>query len=184
MESQQPKEIDIESLMAALRPPSNPDETFNRDNVDLDKIRTWNRRFAVSVLAGLSTEPAFHANGIRLDWLLRLVFSKSEGRRKPQSAELSLVLNAGLDRASVLRLEDPIEDLFCDLIATPHGNYRIFPGQWEAAAPYTQTLLDAFESLPSGSLKRDGLKAIYSLLRLSDEIAERANVHRFTPSAG
>lgn len=184
MENQHPEEIDIESLMAAMRPPSNPDETFNRDNVDLDKIKTWNKSFAVSVLAGLSTEPAFHANGTRLDWLQRLVLSKSQGQRKPPSAELSRTLNAGLDRASVLRLEDPIEDLFCDLIATPHGNYRIFPGQWEAAAPYTQTLLDAFESLPPGSRKRDVLESIRSLLRLSDEIAERANVHRFTPSAG
>lgn len=184
MESEPPEEVDIESLMAALRPPTNPDETFNRDNVDLFKIRTWNKRFAVSVLAGLSTDPAFHANGIRLDWLQRLVFSKSQGRRKPHSAELSRALNAGLDRANVLRLEDPIEDLFCDLVATPHGNYRIFPGQWEAAAPYTQTLLNAFESLPPGSRKRDALKAIYSLLKLSDEIAERASVHRFTPSAG
>ena len=140
--------------MAALRPPSNPDETFNRDDVDLDKIRTWNKSFAVSMLAGLSTEPAFHANGIRIDWLQRLVFSKSQGQRKPSSAELSRALNAGLDRAGVLRLEYPSEDLFCEMIATSRGNYRIFPGQWEAAAPYTQTLLDAFESLPSGYLTR------------------------------
>ena len=164
-----------------MRPPSLPDESFDRGNVDLWKIEDWKKSYAVSVLAGLSTEPSFHANAVRFDWLQRLVLSKSNGRRKPQPKELSLALNAGLDRAGVLRLEDPVEDVFCDLIATPHGNYRIFTGIWEAAAPYTQTLLDAFEYLPPGSLKRDALTSIYSLLKLSDELAKRANVHRSTP---
>lgn len=184
MDRKQPDDFDIETHLAALRPPSTPNESFSRENANLYSIRTWKKYFSLSVLAGLSTETDFHANGIRIDWLQRLVFSKSEGRRKPRSAELSRVLNDGLERAKVLRLEDPIEDLFCELITTAHGDYRIFPGQWEAAAPYTQTLLDAFESLPNGSLKQDALKVIYPLLRLSDELAERASVCRLSPSAG
>jgi hypothetical protein len=134
------------------------------------------------VLSGLSTVPDFHANGIRLDWLQRLVLAHSEGKRKPPSAELSRALNAGLDRAKVLRLEDPNEDLFCDVVVTQRGNFRILPGQWEAASPYTQTLLAAFESLPRASAKAPVLESVYSILRLSDEIAERASVGRDTPS--
>ena len=184
MANEKPGKINIESFLAAMRPPSTPNESFKRDNVDLWTIRDWKKNYAVSVLAGLSTEPNSHANGVRLDWLQRLVLSKSDGRRKPQPKEISRALNAGLDQADVLRLEDPIEDLFCDLITTPRGNYRIFTGLWEAAAPYTQTLLDAFESLPPGSLKQDALTSIYSLLKLSDEIAERAKIQRSTPSSG
>src|SRR5208282_743489 len=128
--SEQQHDNDIESLLDRLRLPSVPDAAFDDDNADLRQIRGWKKSFAVAALAGLSTEPVYYANGIRIDWLQRLVFSKSEGERKPQSAELSRVLNAGLERAGVLRLEDPSEDLFCDLIATSKANYRIFSGQW------------------------------------------------------
>ena len=184
MDTTEHADIDIEQLLAALRPPSIPCEAFDDKDADLHQIRTWKKSFVVSVLAGLSTVPAYHANGIRLDWLQRLVLSKADGQRKPASDELSRALNAGLDRARVLRLEDPTEDIFCDLIATERGNYRIIPGQWEAAAPYTQTLLDAFESLPDSPLKRDTLISVYSLLKLSDAIAARANIDRATASGG
>lgn len=184
MDQDSSDKVDIEALLAMMRPPSIPDEAFESDNGDLYQIRAWNKNFAVSVLAGLSTVPDFHANEIRLDWLQRLVLSKSNGRQKVQPADLCRALNSGLDRAKVLRLEDPIEDLLCDSLATSRGDYRIFTGCWEAAGPYTQTLLDAFEALPSGRLKDSALTSIYSLLALSDEIASRAGVHRLTPSAG
>jgi hypothetical protein len=87
-----------------------------------------------------------------------------------------------LGRAGVMRLEDPNEDLFCDMVVTQRGNFRIFPGQWESPAAFTQTLLDAFETMPPGSIKKDTLESVYSLLRLSDELAERASVDRDTPS--
>ena len=172
----------LEGLAAALSPPDFPDETFDSSNAELHRLVTWKRNFVVPVLAGLSTVPDFHANGIRLDWLQRLVLAHSEGKRKPPSAELSRALNVGLDRAKVLRLEDPNEDLFCDVVVTQRGNFRILAGQWEAASPYTQTLLEAFETLPPASAKTHALESVYSILRLSDEIAERASVDRDTPS--
>jgi hypothetical protein len=176
METEKPESIDLEKILAAMAPPRIPDSAFDRENTDLFKIATWKRTFAVSVLAGLMTEPQYYANGIRLDWLQRLVFSKAEGQRKPQSEEIGRALNAGLERAKVLRLEDPSEDLFCNLITTPHGNFRIFNGHWEEAGPYTQTLLDAFQALPESSLKLNVLASVYAALRLSDELAERSGV--------
>ena len=173
---------DVESLAAALSPPDFPDETFDSSNAELHRLVTWKRNFVVSVLAGLSTVPDFHANGIRLDWLQRLVLAHSQGKRKPPSAELSRALNAGLDRAKVLRLEDPNEDLFCDVIVAQRGNFRILSGQWETASPYTQTLLEAYESLPPAPTKAAVLESVYSILRLSEEIAERASVDRDIPS--
>ena len=184
MNSENLGEADIEALLARMRPPSIPDEGFEAANPDLYQVRGWNKNFAVSVLAGLATVPEFHANDIRLDWLLRLVLSKAEGRVKVQPAELHRTLNAGLNQAKVLRAEDPIEDLFCDLIATSRGNFRIFSGRWEAPGPYTQTLLAAFEALPPSRSKDSTLTSVYALLAVSDEIARRANVHRLTPSAG
>jgi hypothetical protein len=184
MKSDNRGEADIEALLERMRPPRIPDDGFETANPDLYQVRGWSKSFAVSVLAGLSTVPDFHANDIRLDWLLRLVLAKADGHVKVRPAELYRALNEGLNQAKVLRAEDPIEDLFCDLIATSRGNFRIFPGRWEAAGPYTQTMLAAFEALPPGNLKEATLSSIYALLAISDEIARRANVHRFTPSAG
>ena len=179
-----PDNFDIEQHLARLAPPSIPVEAWDRDNINVYAVRTWKRSFSVSVLAGMLTEPTLHANGIRLDWLQRLVFAKAGGERKPKPPELSRALNLGLDKARVLRLEDPTEDLFCDLIVSRHGNFRIFTGHWETPGPYTQTLLDAFEALPPAPQKDASLNCVYAILRLSDELARRANVDRLTQSGG
>lgn len=179
-----PTHEELQERFAAMMPPTVPDQVFDPKNPEIYAIGRWKKNFAVAVLAGLSTEPRFHANGVRLDWLLRLVLSKSNGKSKPRRDELSRVLNTGLMKTNVARLEDPIEDLFCELIVTEQGNFRIFSGQWESAGPYTQTLLGAFQSLPDDPRKRDALISVYALLRLSEEIAERAGVHRDQSSNG
>lgn len=179
-----PPEIDINELWERMRPPSIPDEAFDRDNSALQAICSWRKPYAAALLAGLQTDPDFHANGVRLDWLQRLVLSKSEGRRKPRQRELGAALNSGLESAGVLRLEDPIEDSFCDLLPTRRGNFRILSGQWEKAGPYTETLLRAFEILPDSQTKRHVLEPVYALLSLSDAVADRSGIDRFSASRG
>jgi len=184
MQDQFPENFDIEKHFANLAPPSIPVEVWNRENINVYAIRNWKRARAATTLAGLLTDPSFHANGIRIDWLQRLVLSKAIGDKKPQAAEISRALNVGLVAGRVFRLEDPIEDLFCDFIATKHGNFKIFTGQWESAGPYTQTLLDAFEQLPQSLQKDAALESVYAILRLSEELARRSGVERLTISGG
>ncbi|MBO6560696.1 MAG: hypothetical protein JJ959_09170 [Nisaea sp.] len=176
--------IDIEEFLARMQPPSIPDETFIPEYEELFRVSGWKRNYVATILACLTTIPDLHANGIRLDWLQRLVIAKAEGKRKPKIRELAAALNLGLEKAGVLRLEDPIEDLFCEIVATRRGNFRIFPGQWETAGPYTQTLLAAFEQLPGSQFKTDVLESVYGILRISDMIAARSDVHRQTESGG
>jgi hypothetical protein len=184
MDNEHPDTPDIDALLAEIASPSIPEQGFGPDNPDLFQIRGWNKIYAATVLAGLATVPEIHANDIRLDWLLRLILAKAEGNIKVRPSQLQQALNAGLSKAKVVRAEDPIEDLFCDRIATSLGNFRIIAGRWEAPGPYTQTLLSAFEALPAGGLKERALASVYALLSISDEIARRANLHRFTPSGG
>ena len=74
------------------------------------------------------------------------------------------------------------------LVLRPHLHhtrcFKIFTGLWEGAGPYTQTLLNAFETLPAGRMKDRVLTSVYALLRLSDALAERAGVDRSTVSSG
>jgi len=176
--------IDIEQLLARMQPPGVPEETAAMSPALMDEIRQWSRTHAVRTIAGLLTEPRLHANHIRLEWLLRLVIPNALGKRKPRRDHLSTVLNSYLVEARVARLEDPIEDLFCDYINTAEGSYRIILGRWEAAAPYTQTVYDAFASLPENELKQSAIQAVHALLRLSDALAERSSLSRDTDSAG
>ena len=81
----------------------------------MSKVGKWDKQYAVAVLSGLSTVPDFHANGIRLDWL-RLFFEQVRGYLQNNLARFQRVLNEGLSQAGVNRLENPNEDLLCDLI--------------------------------------------------------------------
>ena len=162
-------------LEALSTPPDMPQETFRSDNYELQNIGTWDRIYASTVLAGLSTDAKYHANQIRLDWLLRLTLSNSCGTDKPNSRDFLRVLNQGLEEAGILRLEDPIEHFFCEHIATIGGNFRVFPGQWEFARPCTETMIIAFQKLPDSYLKAGTLNATFALLTLSEEIAKRAD---------
>ncbi len=179
-----PTEEDVLKILAAMQPPATPDEVFTAAHPGVMTCRQWHKRTAAALLGGLQTDAQFHANGIRFDWLLRLVLSNANGIRKPTRYELSLLLNVGFDKAGVLRLEDPNEDLFCQLIVSERGDFRIFARQWESAGAYTQTLLDAFESLPDADMKSAALASVYALLRLSDEVARRAQVDRNTSPGG
>jgi hypothetical protein len=153
-------------MLAAMQPPDTPDFVFTTEHPEILACRRWHKVSAAAVLGGLQTDPQFGANGIRFDWLLRLVLAKAEGRQKPTRADLSRVLNRAFASARILRLEDPIEDLFCERICSERGVFRILSGQWESAGPYTQTLLDAFGVLPQSEQKKAALTSVYALLRL------------------
>lgn len=174
--------IDIEAWLSSLQPPRLPDETTAESPELLAEISEWGLLYGVNILAGMLTEPSLHANDIRLEWLLRLVIANSRGKRKPTAQQLSDVLNRLMP--GVERLEDPIEDVFCDLINTREGSFRVILGRWEGAAPYTQTVYDAFTSLPDGKLKESALNLVHALLRLSDALAERASLSRDIDSGG
>lgn len=179
-----PNRPNIDNFLKSVPSVETPEESYKDANMYLKAIEDWSNQRPALILAALQTLPNFHANDIRFDWLQRLVLAKSMGRKKPLTKELNRALNRGLEEALVLQLEDPIEDTFCDVIVTEHGNFRIILGRWEGAAAYTQTILDAFVKLPDSSLKADAITASYALLSLSDAVCERANLFRGCDSSG
>ena len=180
MSDKHPSQDDILRILSRMAPPRVPEQVFNKSNSELAACEGWHKYTAAAMIGGLQTEPGFHANGVRLDWLLRLVLAKSKGRSKPTRHDLTRALNAGMAKSGVIRLEDPSEDLFCEQITSESGNFRLFSGQWEAAGAYTQTLIDAFQSLPYARQKQAALTSAYALLSLSEAVADRAGVDRFT----
>lgn len=168
----------IEELLEPMRSLEIPDQAIKFAPTALQPIAGWKKLHAAAIVAGLMTEVEYQVNAVRLDWLQRLVLSKSEGLIKPNRAAIASILNIAFDAARVTRLEDPVENLFCDVIPTSQGDRLIFNGHWEHAAACTDTLIQAFEVLPDAPIKRTALKAIDALLRLSDALAKRAGLTR------
>jgi|GEM_PF-2034437 len=168
-----------ETLSNAMWLPQIPNQALEFMSDLLQPICQWKKLHATSVIAGLMTDARYQVNAIRLDWLQRLILSKSTGKIKPNKTAIESILNTGFEMARVTRLEDPIEDFFCDVVPTSRGDFLIFDGHWEHAAEYTDTLIQAFEKIPETPVTKEALDTVYSILRLSDALAKRANVARF-----
>ena len=168
----------IEELMAAMRTPERPIEVDEFAGDALAAISQWKKSHTVAIIAGLLTEPRYQVNAIRLDWLLRLVLARSNGKLKPSRSAITRILNKAFKDARVVRLEDPIEDCFCEVVPTSQGDRLIFTGHWEHAAAYTDTVIQAFEHLGDHAIKHRALDVADALLRLSDALCKRAGVTR------
>lgn len=178
------KALLMQELLEAMWVPQTPVEAVSFAPDAFHSIRKLKKHQTAAVIAGLFTEPRYHVNAIRLDWLLRLVLSMADGAIKPSKYNIEAILNSSFDAARVVRLEDPIEDFFCDAVPTTRGDFLIFDGHWEHAAAYTDTVIQAFEALPKTDLTSFALDTAYSLLKLSDALAKRSNVERYAFEPG
>lgn len=132
----------------------------------------------VAILAGLQTEARFQANHIRLDWAIRIALACARGTRRPSRGDLNELLNSGLEKARVLRLEDPIEGFFVEPVPTDQGDFLILAGAGQHAGPYTEAVYTAFSRLKDAEPKRQGLRWALAALRLSDALVNRCGLER------
>lgn len=175
---------EIPEMWTKVMPPVVPKQAFEASYNELKDIENWDKVYTIRILSGLLTELRLHANQVRLDWLIRLVVVYSNGKQKPKRKDLVKILNNAFEKAKILNLEDPIEDLFCDVVSSPKGDKLIFAGHWEQAASCTQTLLRAFGQLPDDKVRDEALQACYALLEISDLVASRAGLRRYSYKEG
>lgn len=131
-----------------------------------------------AVFGGLLTEPSLQSNCLRLEALIHLTLAIGNGRRRPTGKIVErLFSEAG--KGELGRKEDPPEDVFVSLITTPRGNFRVLEGIWEAAGFELDRFVGALERLPGGELSDRLRESVYSLLKLSDLVCERAGLVRY-----
>ena len=136
----------------------------------------------VARLAGLLTLPEFHTNTLRLEVLTHLAVAHCAGNEAPTQDEIGRWLNQSL--VPLTPLEDPVEDVFVTNVTSGLGNHRLFEGLWESADFWTQNILDVLSRIPS---KADGDRLrwhVGALLKLSEEVAARSKVDRWTTGGG
>lgn len=162
---------DLERFLASMAPPETIGDTLEEHPEISAAFASQNLVRLTGVLAGLSTEPRFQANLVRLDWATRLALIFSRGRKSVRSRHISSILNQAFVAANINALEDPIESPFIDRISTARGDRLMIGGLWESAAFYTECTLRAFENLPDHDIKTDALGRAYALLDLAHQIA-------------
>jgi hypothetical protein len=131
-----------------------------------------------ATFAGLLTVPEVQSNCIRLEVLVHLSLAFGGGNRKPNDKIVSRLFS-DFGKGIAGRQEDPAEDVFVSLIRTPHGNFRVLEGIWESAGFYLQRIINALELIPAGARYDNMRETVYSLLRLSDAVCERAKLSRY-----
>jgi hypothetical protein len=81
-------------------------------------------------------------------------------------------------------MEDPVEDAFIGNIATSFGNFRIFRGIEESGDFWTGQLLRPLEEPNVPELLKPIIKHVRALLTISDAVAERLKLKRYTFGSG
>jgi hypothetical protein len=173
----QPDEIpNIEELFARMAPAATPAEAMGYAEQLADLVSPFSPNRSIEILAGLMTDPKFHAHQVRLDFAVRLVLGIGNGNRRPKRGDVAELLNTQMEIGRVSRLEDPIEDFFVESLPTRQGQFLIFSGGWEKASIHTELLLRAFHNLPEGAPKAQAWSSAFALLRLSTILVERSEL--------
>jgi hypothetical protein len=139
---------------------------------------------SATLVASLLTEPDLQANTLRLEVLIHLLVVLGKGRRKPSAKHVRSWLNRELGTTLIIKLEDPAEDLFISNVTTKEGNIRVFDGLWEGNDFYLQRILNVVSTLPDTDATQILQRHIRAMLRLSEAIAERRGLPRFTRGGG
>lgn len=143
-------------------------------------LRLFEPESTAAAVAGLLTEPAFHSATLRLEMLQHLAASACRGTRRADAADLRRWVNDVLGSLPIRRMEDPVEDVFVSNVIAPGGNFRLFEGVWELNDASVQSVVEALVRTPWGRHAPPVLSSVLALLRLSDALAGRAGVSRWT----
>lgn len=148
---------------------------------DLQRLDRWN---LASRLAGLLTCPDCHVNTLRLEAIVHLAVAVSAGKEGVDRENLERLFAEHLSNTDLTRAEDPPEDVFISNVFEATGNHRIFEGLWERNDYCLQTLIRASKLLPKKEAYAVMLRNVGALLDLSEAVAERNRLERYTAGGG
>jgi hypothetical protein len=132
----------------------------------------------IASIAGLMTIPEWQASTLRVEVLQHLAVSSAKGKKKAKQTDLKSWLTE-LGEGMAGRLEDPSEDVFVSRVLFADQNFLIFEGIYEASAFHLQRFLNVLEAMPTSELYSGIKRSVLALLRLSNEVAQRAGISAF-----
>lgn len=141
-------------------------------------LKDYNFKYTIPKLSGLLTLPSLQANNFRIELLVHLAVIHCKGKKNPSLNDINKWLNEYIEETQINILEDPAENVFISNIETQEGNFRIFEGVRNSNSYSLQVILDIIyenKLIPDNKI----LASAISLLRLSNEIANRLNINRW-----
>lgn len=131
--------------------------------------------------ASLTLLPQNHGKNVRFEELSRIcIRSFNDDKSTVSRAALTTFLNENYPSHY---LEDPITNLFTDLVTFYGGDFIIFPGITEGGSYVLSKLLTAIYNWPDsgipGWIKNNWMHASSLLLNLSDRVATRLGYSRY-----
>lgn len=145
-----------------------------------DFLKKYDPNSAIRKVAGLLTVPELHANTFRIETLVHLATAHCQGPSDLRSPQIKKLLNGRLHLAQIAHLEDPPEDVFITNVETPKGNFLLFQSIWESNDYFAQIVTDLLHDSGAPPEYRKLITPIYSLLTLSDCLAKRTGLKRWT----
>ncbi|WP_426169702.1 hypothetical protein [Sandarakinorhabdus sp. DWP1-3-1] len=135
-----------------------------------------------AVAGGLLTYPENQSATFRLEALISLAAIHAMGVDKPTSKDLARWLNGSLLSDPLGQQEDPTEDVFVSNVPSWNGNARLFDGLWGDNDVGAEALVWATMRLKNQEWAATALDQCMAMLALSEEIADRAGIPRYTRS--
>lgn len=131
-------------------------------------------------LAGLLTRRENHTASGRIEALIHLAAVACRGEKAPEQKHLRDWLNVAVYNDVITELEIPVEDVFVSNVDAWFGNARLFSGRWENNAEYVRACLDTLMRIGDRTWAAHSLKYVEALLRVSEAVAERAGIARYS----
>lgn len=131
-------------------------------------------------LAGLLTRPENHTASGRIEALIHLAALACQGEKAPDQRHLREWLNIAVYNDVITELEMPVEDVFLSNVDAWFGNARLFAGHWANNAEYVRACLDTLMRIADRTWAAQSLKQVEALLRVSEAVAERAGIARYS----
>lgn len=134
---------------------------------------------SAAVVAGLMLEPEMQSNAYRLEAISHLILGGATGDAKPSREQIN-DLFTGLEGTIYQYNEDLAEDVLVTLVNTHSGSFRILEGLWESSSSKLQRFIQILETMPDSGRFLAMKTKIENLLKISEAVIERANLHRYT----
>ena len=143
-----------------------------------ESLSGYDKASLLKISSGMLTLPGLSANSVRLETLVHLSLIYAQGKKVPTRTLFKSVLNDLMESSMIASMEDPIEDVFVSNIQTSFGDCLVFNGLWEGNDYFIQSLIDLVDRSPVPDVMKKAKDCCVALIRLSNEIALRANLTR------
>ena len=134
-------------------------------------------------LAALLTRPENHTATARIEAPIHLAALSCEGDKAPEQRQLREWLNVAIYNDPITELAVPVEDVFVSNVDAWFGNAGLFDGRWQNNGEYVRACVETLLRMADRPWAVQTLGHVIALLRVSEALAERARVPRYSRTA-